>query len=187
MEIGVWNAWLFMVIFPLQWLVVLVIPKHIIVEKTSHSADLKQYRKGKVMSRINATFWAGATLYSIFLPLDIGMTWFHIGLGVFVIGLVVLISATVSVSRTPADEPFIGGVYRFSRHPMYLSMIFVYTGVSIATASWLFLLITMITFFLQRFQIIQEEEYCCAKFGCSYCDYMERTPRWLGIPKQDNM
>jgi len=181
-EIGIWNAWLFMIIFLLQWLAVLVVPKHI-VERTSHPTDLKQDRKGKVMGRITAAFWIGATLYSIFLPLDIGTVWFYVGLGTFVIGVVILVFATLSVARTTADEPFTRGIYRFSRHPMYLSMILVYVGVSIAAASWLFLLITVITFFLQRFQMMQEEDYCCGKFGHAYREYMNKTPRWIGIPK----
>jgi len=62
-------------------------------------------------------------------------------------------------------------------------MIFVYTGVSIAAVSWLFLVITIVTFFLQRFEAIQEERYCLEKFGHAYRRYMSRTPRWLGTPK----
>jgi len=184
-EIGVWNAWLFMIIFPLQWLAVLVVPKYI-AERTSHPADFKQDRRGKVMGRVTETFWIGATLYSIFLPLDIGTVWFYVGLAAFVIGMMILIFATLTVARTAADEPFTGGIYRFSRHPMYLSMILVYVGVSIAAASWLFLLITVVTFFLQRFQMMQEEEYCCEKFSYAYREYMNGTPRWIGIPKRSN-
>ena len=181
-DIGVWNAWLFMIVFPLQWLAVLIVPRPF-AERTSHPADLEQDRKGKVIGRVTEIFWIGATLYSIFLPLRTGTVWFYIGLGAFVIGVIILIFATLIVARTAASDPFTGGVYRFSRHPMYLSMIFVYAGVSIVAASWLFLLITVITFFLQRFQTIQEEGYCCKKFGRAYHDYMDRTPRWIGIPK----
>jgi len=184
-EIGVWNAWLFMIIFPLQWLAVLVVPKYI-AERTSHPADFKQDRRGKVMGRVTETFWIGATLYSIFLPLDIGTVWFYVGLAAFVIGMMILIFATLTVARTAADEPFTGGIYRFSRHPMYLSMILVYVGVSIAAASWLFSLITVVTFFLQRFQMMQEEGYCCEKFSYAYREYMNGTPRWIGIPKRSN-
>ena len=184
-EIGVWNAWLFMIIFPLQWLWVLIVPRYI-TERTSHPADFKQDRRGKVMGRVNETFWIGATLYSIFLPLDIGTAWFYVGLGAFVIGVTILILATQTVARTAAGKPFTRGIYHFSRHPMYLSMILVYAGVSIAAASWLFLLITVTTFFLQRFQMMQEEGYCREKFGDAYREYMNRTPGWIGIPKRSN-
>ena len=172
-----------MIIFPLQWLAVLVVPKHI-AERTSHPADFEQDRRGKVMGRVNTIFWVGATLYSIFLPFDIGTSWFYVGLGAFVIGVMILVLATLSVTRTAVDKPFTGGIYRFSRHPMYFSMILVYAGVSIAAASWLFLLITVTTFFLLRFLMMQEEGYCCEKFGHTYREYMSRTTRWIGIPKR---
>jgi len=135
---------------------------------------------------VTQIFWVGATLYSIFLPLKAGTPWFYIGLGVFVIGLMILVWATLIVVRTASDTPFTTGIYRFSRHPMYFSMILVYLGVSIAAASWLFLLITAITFFLQRLQMIDEEKYCCRKFGDIYVEYMNRTPRWIGPPKSRN-
>jgi len=51
---------------------------------------------------------------------------------------------------------------------------------------WLFLLITVTTFFLQRFQMMQEEGYCREKFGDAYREYMNRTPGWIGIPKRSN-
>ena len=138
------------------------------------------------MGRVTETFWIGATLYSIFLPLDIGTVWFYVGLGAFVVGVMILILATLTVARTATDEPFTRGIYRFSRHPMYFSMIVVYAGVSIAAASWLFLLITATTVFLQQFQMMQEEGYCCEKFGHAYREYLNRTPRWIGIPKRSN-
>lgn len=179
-DIGLWNAWLFMIVFPLHWLTLFIIPRPI-VERTGHPADLRMDRKGKVMGRLAGIFWIGATLYSIFLPLRTGTAWLVIGLGAFVVGVFILIFATLSVARTEADEPFTGGIYRFSRHPMYLSMILVYAGAAIAAASWLFLLITVITFFLQRFQVIREEEYCRAKYGDIYRRYMDKTPRWIGL------
>ena len=184
-EIGVWNAWLFMIIFPLEWIAVLALPRQI-GERTSHPAEFKKDLRGKVSGWVTEIFWVGATLYSIFLPLAVGTAWFYAGLGAFIIGLVILVWATLTVVRTAPDKPFTAGIYRFSRHPMYLSMIFVYLGVSIAAASWLFLLITVITFFLQRLQMIEEEKYCCRKFGHAYVEYMNRTPRWIGISKIHN-
>jgi protein-S-isoprenylcysteine O-methyltransferase Ste14 len=181
-EIGVWNAWWFMCVFLLQWLAVLIIPKNV-AERTGHPAELKLSRAAKISGSVTQIFWIGATLYSIFLPFQTGTAWLYTGLAAFTIGVIILVYATVMVFRTQASEPFTGGVYRISRHPMYLSMMFIYAGVSIAAASWLFLVITVITFFLQRYQIIQEEAYCQRKFGASYNAYMERTPRWIGIPK----
>ncbi|MDD5288278.1 MAG: isoprenylcysteine carboxylmethyltransferase family protein [Dehalococcoidales bacterium] len=171
-----------MIIFPLQWLAVLIVPKNI-AERTSHAPEIIQSRQERIMAFLTQGFWIGATLYSIFVPFRVGTPWLWIGLALFITGLVTLILATVSVAGTPADKPFTSGVYRFSRHPMYLSMIFVYLGVSIAAASWLFLLITVITFFLQLYQAKKEEKYCCKEFGDTYREYMRRTARWIGILK----
>lgn len=181
-EIGLWNAWLFMIIFPLQWLAVLIVPKHF-AERTSHPPEIIQTRRDTIMAFLTQGFWIGATLYSVFLPLQVGTPWLWIGLASFIAGLVTLVLATVSVAGTPTDKPFTSGVYRFSRHPMYLSMIFVYLGVSISAASWLFLLITVITFFLLFHQATKEERYCCEKFGDAYREYVRRTARLIGIPK----
>lgn len=181
-EPGLCNGWLFMIVFLLQWLAVVVLPGHI-VEKTGDPADLRQSPGAKIMSGLTQFFWISATLYSIFLPLRAGTLWFYGGLAIFGGGLALLISATLSVARAEAGKPFSAGIYRFSRHPMYLSMIFVYTAVSVAAASWLFALITIVTFFLQRSQAIREENYCLNKFGQAYRQYLARTPRWLGVAR----
>lgn len=73
-------------------------------------------------------------------------------------------------------------MYRFSRHPMYLSMLLVYLGVSAASLSWLFTLLTAATFLLQRYQAIVEECYCAAKFGDACLDYRKVTARWFTLP-----
>jgi protein-S-isoprenylcysteine O-methyltransferase Ste14 len=181
-ELGLCNGWLFMMVFPLQWLAVVVLPGRF-AARTGHPADLRQGRKAKALSGSTQLLWIGATLYSIFLPLRTGTPWFSAGLSIFGGGLMLLVLATFSVARTEAGEPFTGGIYRFSRHPMYLSMILVYTAVSVAAASWLFTLITLITIVLQRYQAIQEEGYCLEKFGQAYRQYVIRTPRWIGVPK----
>jgi protein-S-isoprenylcysteine O-methyltransferase Ste14 len=181
-EIGVWNAWLFMIIYPLQWLAVIIVPKHV-AEKTSHAREIIQTRQDKIMALLTQGFWIGATLYSIFVPFQTDTPWLWTGLALFIIGLAVLVAATLSVAGTPADRPFTSSVYRFSRHPMYLSMFIVYVGVSIAAASWLFFLITIITFFLQRYQAKKEERRCREELGDAYREYLAKTPRWLGIPR----
>ncbi len=182
-DIGIWNAWLFMIIYPLQWAAVVIVPKHV-AERTSHAPEIFRTRKDWVMSFFIQGLWILATLYSIFVPFQVGTPWLWTGLVFFIAGLAILITATLSVAGTPVDKPFTTGVYRFSRHPMYLSMIFVYLGVSIAAASWLFFLITIFTFFLQRYQMVKEEEFCLNKFGKSYRDYLNRTPRWIGLPQK---
>lgn len=136
-EIGVWNAWWFMIIYPLQWLAMFIVPKHI-AERTSHAPEIIVTRQDRIMVFLTQGFWIGATLYSIFLPFRMGTSWLWVGLVFFIAGLLTLVLGVLAVSETPKDRPFTSGIYRYSRHPIYLSMILVYLGVSIAAASWLF-------------------------------------------------
>ena len=176
-EIGLWNAWWFMIVFPLQWLAILIIPGHI-SERTGGVPG-----QDRIVALLTNGLWVVATLYSIFLPFQVGTLWLYIGLLLFIAGLVILVLTTKSIASTPTYEPFTSCVYRLSRHPGYLSMILVYLGVSIASVSWLFLLVTLVTFSLLLYQVRKEESYCCMKFGNAYRKYMLRTPRWIGIPK----
>jgi protein-S-isoprenylcysteine O-methyltransferase Ste14 len=180
-EIGVWNAWWFMIIYPLQWLAVIIMPQHI-AEKTGHAPEIIQSRQDRIMAWLTQGLWIGATLYSIFVPFQAGTAWLWVGLAIFIAGVTVLVLASLAVAGTPKEKPFASGVYRVSRHPMYFSMFLVYLGVSIAAVSWLFFLITVITFFLQRYQAKKEERQCCEQFGDAYREYLGQTPMWLGIP-----
>jgi protein-S-isoprenylcysteine O-methyltransferase Ste14 len=172
-----------MIIYPLQWLVVLLLPKRI-AERTSHAPEIIRTRQDRVRSFLTQAVWLGATLYSIFVPLQVGTPWFWSGLTLFLAGLAMLVLATVCVARTPANLPFTSGIYRFSRHPMYLSMILVYLAVSTAAVSWVFLLITAATVILQRYQMLREEVYCRENFGSAYLSYLAATARWFGIPRK---
>jgi len=112
-----------------------------------------------------------------------GTIWFYIGLGVFLLGLLTLTDSTLNFATAPHDKPITGGLYRYSRHPMYLSMFLIYIGTSLASACWLFFLLTIATVVLTRLEVILEERYCLEKYCEAYREYMNRTLRWLGIPK----
>ena len=110
-EIGVWNAWLFMIVYPLQWALVIIVPKNI-AEKTGHPEGLKQAANARLFASLTNIVWLLATLYSIFLPLQTGTAWLYVGLAVFIIGVIIVVDATLRVYHTPADAPFTGGIYR---------------------------------------------------------------------------
>ena len=181
-EIGVWNAWIFMSSFLLQWLAVSLVGKKV-YQRTGHPADMKRTRADRIAGRMTMITWLTATIYSIFLPLQLGTIWFYIGLGVFLCGLILLIIATFNFAAAPQDKPITGGLYRYSLHPMYLAMLLIYIGASLASASWLFLLLTIATVVLIRPEMKLEERYCLKRYGEAYREYMDRTPRWIGIPR----
>jgi len=89
----------------------------------------------------------------------------------------------LSFHTTPVDKPVTGGVYRISRHPMYVGDILIDTGISIACLSWIFLLLVIIVVISYSHAVTAEERICLNQYGDEYKEYMNRTPRWIGIPK----
>lgn len=72
------------------------------------------------------------------------------------------------------------GFYRFSRNPMYLSLLLMLLGWAICLASLPALLILpLFTWYMTRFQIRPEERFMAQKFGKAYLDYQRRVRRWL--------
>jgi protein-S-isoprenylcysteine O-methyltransferase Ste14 len=74
------------------------------------------------------------------------------------------------------------GVFRFSRNPVYLSMVLLVVGVGLALNSfWSLLLAVPTSYALYLVAIRFEERYLEAKFGDAYRAYRERVPRWFSI------
>ncbi len=73
-----------------------------------------------------------------------------------------------------------GGVYRFTRNPMYLGMATAYAGLAIAFDGPVALALLPVVLVVIRTQVIaREERYLEAKFGDTYRDYKRRVRRWL--------
>lgn len=184
-EIGVWNAWIFMSVFILQMLAVMFLGKKIL-ERSSHPSNVEKSKLEEKSAIVGNGVWLLATIYSVFLPLKLETAWFYVGLAVFLIGLAILSIATINFATAPMEKPITEGMYRFSRHPLYFSLVIVYIGTSIATASWLFLLLGIANIFWIRLESLVEERYCLDKYGDAYREYMNRTPKWMGMPKSGN-
>ncbi len=121
--------------------------------------------------------------YSVFLPLKVGTALFYAGLTTYLVGLVMFLTAIVNIATTPLGQPFTKGMYRYSRHPMLFSGSITFVGVSVASVSWIFLLLSVVIIFLQTSQVIAEERGCLETYGDEYQEYLNRTPRWIGMPK----
>ena len=183
-KLGLWNAWIFIV--PALVLTLLCIL--LMTKKGAPGGEVRQTRVSKItllVASLSKFIFFPAAIYSVFLPLKLGTIWFYVGLPITLIGLVGIIIVFVDWANTPAGEPVTRGIYRFSRHPMYVTDIFLFLGVSIITASWVFLLLTLIlgVGVTRPYFIKVEEAECIGQYGAVYLEYMNRTPRWLGIPK----
>ena len=128
--------------------------------------------------------WLLAVIYSVFLPLRLGTIWFYIGFPIAIVGLLAYTAVVVSFATTPINEkPLTEGLYRYSRHPMYITQLVMFIGVGIASASWVFLLFSIVYTILSFVLAIPEEQSCLERYGDAYREYMSRTPRWIGMPK----
>ncbi len=73
-----------------------------------------------------------------------------------------------------------GGLYRFSRNPIYLGFAITYAGLAIAMDSvFVLLLLIPCLWVVDRFVIAREERYLSARFGAEYEAYRARVRRWL--------
>lgn len=72
------------------------------------------------------------------------------------------------------------GIYRYTRNPMYLSLLLLLLGY--ACELWngpAFLAPMVYAAYVTRFQILPEERVLAAKFGPDYQDYRRRVRRWI--------
>ena len=182
-EIGVWNAWL--LTLPLFLAPAIVAPfKKGLFAKTSSTATLSRLERGVfVLSKV---VLFAIFLYSIVLPLRLGTVWLYVGLPISLVGIVLYIMVSVNIVTTPVDRPVTQGLYRYSRHPIYVTGIFMLLGVSIISASWVFLLFTIIfgVGVTRPYFIKIEEGKCLGHYGDTYKKYIAITPRWIGIPSR---
>lgn len=179
-KIGIWNAWILMSVFILQMLAITFIDKHA-WERSHIPKEAKRNKFERYVGFIANLIWLSALGYSVFLPLQLGTTWFYIGLSVFIIGLTLMVIATINFIATPADQLITKGAYNFSRHPMYLATFFICLGSGIASVSWLFIFFSVIMAFCFRQEALIEERYCLDKYGSAYQKYLNSVPRWFGV------
>ena len=95
-----------------------------------------------------------------------------VGLLMIIIALIILLIAIKDLGRnlSPFPRPIndgnlvTSGIYRFSRHPMYYSLIFISFGVFITKLSIYYLFLSISLGLIIKFKIALEEQYLNNKF-----------------------
>jgi len=180
-ELGAWNAWLLMG----PSLLLMLFSVRLFGEKRAPAASMRLSKTKLSFCLVSKFIYFAAVIYSVFLPLKLNTMWFYAGLPIALVGLVGSGMTTLSWVKTPAGEVVTRGIYRFSRHPMYVTEVLLLLGVSVASASWFFLLSPIIVGVGAVYFIRIEEVQCLGHYGAAYREYMDRTPRWIGIPKSE--
>jgi len=182
-EIGLWNAWIPMFYLASHPLLIRLIAGKDTMKRLGGPANLRLTNTQKRISNFSTTIFVLLIIYSVFLPLRLGTLWFYIGLAICLIGLITFTIAIVNIANIPTDEPFTRGLYRYSRHPMYATYFIALIGMGIASASWIFLLLSIVHIAPSFILATSEERWCLELYGDTYREYMNRTPRWIGMPK----
>ena len=82
----------------------------------------------------------------------------------------------------PATALITGGIYRWTRNPMYTGGAPLMVGIAMIFAlDWLLLLMIPSWLVLHFGVVKREEEYLERKFGDDYRRYRERVPRYFGL------
>jgi protein-S-isoprenylcysteine O-methyltransferase Ste14 len=108
-----------------------------------------------------------------------------VGLGmlVMVLGMLAFRRAKTTINPVKigaASSIVTGGVYRYTRNPMYVGLTLMLLGLAVHIAVPFVLVGPVIfVFYITRFQIIPEERVLTSKFGEEYRKYQERVRRWL--------
>lgn len=127
-------------------------------------------------------------------PLDFGFSIpaplrYWVGLGIVVGAIVGLGAWSVILFKRRGQSPNPWketphleqrGPFRFTRNPMYLQMVLICLGLSVALMNWWLLILTpVVAWLLQRLAIRPEEAYLEERFGEVYLAYKRRVRRWI--------
>ncbi len=84
--------------------------------------------------------------------------------------------------REPFHTPsalVVEGPYKYSRNPVYLEVITLFTGIGMILGSWTFIMANAAVFIVFRFFIRWEEKKLEETFGEEYLEFKKRVRRWL--------
>src|SRR6476659_5811095 len=75
------------------------------------------------------------------------------------------------VTIKPANSLQTTGIYSFTRNPIYISLLLLYTGLSFMIGNWWnFILLPLLFIMVQEYIIKREEQYLERRFGQEYLD-----------------
>lgn len=119
-------------------------------------------------------------VYLYFLTVKIDFSWlFYSGLVIYILGLILCTISIVNYGKPTDDGLNINGIYRISRHPMYLSYFVCFIGCAILTRSLVLGGIVIIFQFASHYIILYEERWCIERFGDEYKRYMNEVRRYI--------
>jgi len=129
-DLGVWNAWIFMGPFLLVTLFCMLL----MMKKGAPGGSVRAVQRAckskttLLVASLSKLIFIPAMIYSVFLPLQVGTMWFYVGIPITLLGLGGTILVLVDWANTTAGQPVTRGMYRYSRHPSYVTTFLLFLG-----------------------------------------------------------
>lgn len=142
------------------------------------------YSSKKIIA--GAMMWIiGGFVISLFVPINFGIL-LYIGLSLAALGMAIGVLALYSFAHNSGLTT--SRIHRYSRNPIYLGWTIFFLGLTFigwSDSIWsiLFLLYFFITIPYLHWTTLLEEEFLKGKYGESYQQYLDETPRYIGLPK----
>ena len=180
-EVGLWNGWILAAILLVaNYSIMFAAPRENVKEMMDQVKHAEA--KDKILNLLSMISYAAIMVCTVFLPLKPGGFWLYTGLFLFVLGMGSTIPEAQLFFREKG-QLVTRGLYRVSRHPIYLMADIAWIGIAVATASWLLFALIASNLIVVHHVMLAEERICLEKYGDSYREYMKRTPMYIGIPK----
>jgi len=132
--------------------------------------------------------WLAARLFPFF---DFELPWRELFAALLLIGALIIglaavygfrrAKTTVNPLKPEASTALVtGGLYRWTRNPMYLAMLLLLLAWACIVSNWAALaILPLFVAYLNRFQIGPEERALQARFGAEFESYRRKVRRWL--------
>jgi len=179
--IGLWNLWLFFVPgYGIIWASMIWANR----KRGKPIEDPGHYKfHGRKVVVIGWTWLIALFVLSLFTPVNFGIL-FWIGLPFFIVGIVLNAISMHSFAQFTGGLNTTG-IYRYSRHPMYVGGFFFLLGLCLmgwSTSGWsiAFLALFILSIPYYHWNALLEESFLEHKYGNSCLEYMNKTPRYLG-------
>lgn len=109
--------------------------------------------------------------------------WVLIALTILIIALALgkfALTKNTLATVKPARSLQTTGIYAFTRNPMYLGLVLLYTGLAIFIGNWwTLILLPLLIVVIQQYVIKKEEVYLKTAFGEGYNTYTRKVRRWI--------
>ncbi|MBN1874791.1 MAG: DUF1295 domain-containing protein [Anaerolineae bacterium] len=178
---GFFNLWLLVILYACPILLTLIFRKHVFHPTASRFSSSRSAWEYKlfIISKILMLMYF---LYAIVIPIRLDSSSAIIGLIIYIIGFTFYSVAWITIAKSGVGKVFSSGLFRFSRHPVYLSSAIQFIGVGFISKSWFFLGLSLLVGISHLRNALAEEQICLEVFGDEYRQYMVSTPRWFGWP-----